>query len=406
MQRHLRNRIGGVVTAFLLAALTGAGLTAQSASSDAKLVVHEWGTFTSIAGPEGDAIQWRPLSGPSDLPCFVRGLPGGVKYPVGATPELAPASGSAVLGALTATVRMETPVLYFYASEPARVDVAVEFPQGLITEWYPHAAVAPQFAPASVAGSYGSIGWSGVQVQPTAKPDFPTEQGPSHYYAARGTDAVPVQVNGQSEKFLFYRGLGAFQVPVTAVVDGTEVVVNSPSVTLSRAVLFENRGGRVGYRVVNDLKGRKTIDLPDLTARVEFLHWDLERMLVEQGLYPREAKAMVETWKDSWFEEGARIFYLLPQSTVDAILPLRIKPAPAQVARAFVGRLEILTPAVLSEAAQAFAKNDLPTLNKYGRFLQPIAWRVLAGPNPPESSRVMTALAMVAKSHIPENACR
>jgi hypothetical protein len=87
-------------------------------------------------------------------------------------------------------------------------------------------------------------------------------------------------------------------------------------------------------------------------------------------------------------------------------LPLRISPAPAGIARAFVGRLEILTPEVLTEAKQAFAKNDLPTLNKYGRFLEPIAWRLLAGQNPPESARVMSALNMVAKSHVPENACR
>jgi hypothetical protein len=27
-------------------------------------------------------------------------------------------------------------------------------------------------------------------------------------------------------------------------------------------------------------------------------------MLTAEGLYPREAKAMVETWRDSWFEEA------------------------------------------------------------------------------------------------------
>ena len=35
------------------------------------LTVHEWGTFTSIAGDDGMAIDWEPLDGPSDLPCFV-----------------------------------------------------------------------------------------------------------------------------------------------------------------------------------------------------------------------------------------------------------------------------------------------------------------------------------------------
>src|SRR5687767_7303332 len=35
------------------------------------LVVHEWGTFTSIAGTSGDAISWLPLQAANDLPCFV-----------------------------------------------------------------------------------------------------------------------------------------------------------------------------------------------------------------------------------------------------------------------------------------------------------------------------------------------
>jgi hypothetical protein len=34
-----------------------------------------------------------------------------------------------------------------------------------------------------------------------------------------------------------------------------------------------------------------------------------------------KAAAMVETWRDSWFEEGTRLFYFLPQVTVDRILP-------------------------------------------------------------------------------------
>src|SRR5687767_2494041 len=41
----------------------------QASTND--LVVHEWGTFTSVAGKRGVAIDWRPLNGASDLPSFV-----------------------------------------------------------------------------------------------------------------------------------------------------------------------------------------------------------------------------------------------------------------------------------------------------------------------------------------------
>ena len=46
----------------------------QASPSD--LVVHEWGTFTSIAGKNGVAIDWRPLNGASDLPGFVYTMDG------------------------------------------------------------------------------------------------------------------------------------------------------------------------------------------------------------------------------------------------------------------------------------------------------------------------------------------
>ena len=118
---------------------------AQVASGN--LVVHEWGTFTSVAGSEGYALEWRPLSFESDLPSFVYSIDKGstfrgrgFRYPT--------KSRSAV------TVRMETPVLYFYAKEETNVSVAVRF-EGRITEWYPQARVA---------GS--SVDWGQVKVMP------------------------------------------------------------------------------------------------------------------------------------------------------------------------------------------------------------------------------------------------
>ena len=39
---------------------------------------------------------------------------------------------------------------------------------------------------------------------------------------------------------------------------------------------------------------------------------------------------MIETWRDSWFEEGARLFYLVPQRTIATVLPLDITPRPTR----------------------------------------------------------------------------
>jgi hypothetical protein len=86
---------------------------------------------------------------------------------------------------------------------------------------------------------------------------------------------------------------------------------------------------------------------------------------------------MLETWRDSWFEEGVRVFYVVPPRLVDAILPLEVRPAPVSVVRVFVGRMEVLTPSTVSAVSHAIDVNDATTLDRYGRFLGPIADRLL-----------------------------
>ncbi|HVQ36425.1 MAG TPA: hypothetical protein VMS31_02765, partial [Pyrinomonadaceae bacterium] len=88
--------------------------SANSLGAKPELRVHEWGTFTSVAGQDGRGLIWRPLTVESDLPSFVYSVDKGetwrgLRYPS--------KSGLAV------RVRMETPVLYFYAAEEMTVAV-------------------------------------------------------------------------------------------------------------------------------------------------------------------------------------------------------------------------------------------------------------------------------------------
>jgi hypothetical protein len=106
----------------------------------------------------------------------------------------------------------------------------------------------------------------------------------------------------------------------------------------------------------------------------------LEKTLIVHGLYPREAKAMVESWRDSWFEHGTRLLYIVSEDAVNAMLPLRIDPQPAEVKRVFVGRMEIATPATLQEVKRALDTRDVRRLEQYGRFLEPIAKRLGVSP--------------------------
>ena len=96
---------------------------------------------------------------------------------------------------------------------------------------------------------------------------------------------------------------------------------------------------------------------------------------------------MVETWKDSWFEEGSRLIYIVPPDAVDAILPLEVTPAPSQVVRVFVGRMELVTAQTKRSVESAIAKSDWQALGRYGRFLDPILQRMYPG-NPEKVSQM------------------
>jgi len=163
---------------------------------------------------------------------------------------------------------------------------------------------------------------------------------------------LPLSAKLDSEDKLFIKNLGQEEIPAI--------------------ILFERRGEAVGYRSAGALADETVLDPPELTGRVDTLCAELESVLVERGLYPDEAAAMVATWRDSWFEEGSRLIYIVPSGFIANILPLAIDPAPAQIVRVFVWRLELVTPATAKAVETAVASNDEATLNKYRRFLEPI----------------------------------
>jgi hypothetical protein len=349
-----------------------------SGASPNRLVVHEWGTFTSIAGDDGVAIDWRPLVGPPDLPSFVYGIDS-----PGAFRELGESSGSK--GVQRGTVRMETPVLYFYADREMTVSARVEFPNGRITEWYPQAKSVE-----------GGIDWGQFRILPDVDVTLPNDGEASHYYLARETDAAPVRLCGEkteSEKFLFYRGVGTFPLPLNVRLDGDYLNLRElDEAPIGKAIVFERHGRELGYRMVSVRPGDTRVERPSLTASMDSLASDLESSLVSDGLYSKEASAMVETWKKDWFEDGLRVFFVMPTRLTDRVLPLTVEPVPAERVRVLVGRVEVITPdtleAVRATLGQLQALRGEPFLDRdtivrqlqerYGRFAEPIFKRLLA----------------------------
>jgi hypothetical protein len=369
-----------------LVVITGTSISnfssANTVGTNPELVIHEWGTFTSVAGQDGRALIWRPLSVESDLPSFVYSVDKGdtwrgLRYPS--------KSGLAV------RVRMETPVLYFYAKEAMTVAVKVAFPSGRITEWYPTAQV-----------SKGNIDWGELRIMPGAQVYLPNDFRENHYYPARDTDAAAIQVRGgeatEHEKFLFYRGVGNFDVPLSVrPVDDKVVIKNVGDENVGKVVLFENRGGRIGYQVSDlpDLSSSEvTLTRPELRGNLSDLRREMKALLVSEGLYEKEAEAMLNTWRDSWFEEGLRVFYIMPRKTIDTILPIDIDPQPAGLVRVLVGRTEMVTPEMekrvtaqlrtLNDPSVSVRETALKEINRYGRFSESILTQILSHTSDPQ----------------------
>ena len=387
-------------------AATVALLVVSSAlqAADPPLVVHEWGTFTSVQGHDGKQTWWLPHL-KTDLPSFVysrRVENGGIK---GAKLLRGKDGQSAIL-------RMETPVIYFYSDTGRTVNVRVRLPQGEITEWYPQATrIGPSYRPDGQGAPLDNslIEWKGVTILPrdtaevSAGKLIRTSDGlqADHYYSARATDANVLRVNSpqarngvEYERDLFYRGLAEFPGPLTATVDSGEtqltLVTEGPD-ALQNLFVVTIHEGLMRYQKVDRVTPDKSTDvslhavpfaaLEDTRSR---LMEDMVKALVSEGLYDKEARAMVDTWKHQWFaEEGSRVFYLLPRAWTDRVLPLEVTPKPDRVVRVMVGRAELVMPSIeraLKQQIMAFKSGDAAAQEhavatvrdmNLGRFLAP-----------------------------------
>src|SRR5687768_1169665 len=135
MSRPLKFLVGSWCSVALAATL---GWAASAAAGD-RLVVHEWGTFTSLQDEQG-----RELSGinidDEPVPDFVHNLnPFLLSRPVLSSLHWQYRSKGAPRHHPRVTMRLETPVLYFYPPEgqrePLRLDVSVRFQGGWLTEF-------------------------------------------------------------------------------------------------------------------------------------------------------------------------------------------------------------------------------------------------------------------------------
>jgi len=325
------------------------------------LEVHEWGTFTVLSGSNGAQVPWYASAADlARLPDFV--------------------SRSPLSKAGYSTVRMETPVIYFYPEKEMEVSIEVAFSGGNVTETFPHGSGGGAIHVPMAGTEPPKTRWKGTLHPPTDKvalaeiPAIPDSKDPEPYGAAREVPEAWIfesdlkEIPGlqvqphfpQMEKFIFYRGAGNAYIPMSAAMEGDDVTVtNSGGEAIPFAVALRVRGAKAAWISLPQIPGRPVNGQPAMNqSRIDFpkaerpldeveseLAAEWKRTLAADGLTPAEASAMVETWRKTWFREsGDRILTLVPRNVTDAMLPLKITPAPEKTTRVFVARIEMLSP--------------------------------------------------------------
>ncbi len=343
------------------------------AADQPNFTLHEWGTFTSVSGSDGVLLSGLDVEEEA-LPWFVNAHDGIVNHGKG---YLRPLNN--------VTIKMETPVIYFYADKPFAAHVSVGFNGGSISQWFPNRSggeipdpiVVSRIDGKIVGGDidfakpfHGGIEWN-VQVQPHSALDSAAVFKPGEtltWVYPRQTDSALVRTpDGAAEKFLFYRGVGNFSLPVkfTITEDNTLRVANVSKDTIPSVFIFNNfgYGDRLSFALLDPVKAGE-IRSVKLVTLVTSTNWQREvyasmrGALVQAGLFPKEADAMLQTWWSSYFgHHGLRAFWIVPENFTRSVLPLTVEPPPKQQTRVLVGRSELLTPQFEKDLLVQFGKD-------------------------------------------------
>lgn len=322
-----------------------------------KLVVHEWGTFTSLQDGKGGTVAGVNTDD-EPVPSFVHSL-GGMPS---AHSEMAPAfQAMTTKGGVPrlhpdVTIRLETPVMYFYLPKGKKsltTDVDVSFRGGWLTQYYPDAVsgtAADDIATQHLTGeTTGTLSWKGLVVGAAGNIPVTDE---SVWLAPRHVHADPVSMpSGEAEQFLFYRGVGSAGTgapPVIATQSKDGVALQAKGVNTAWLADIRDDGTvafGTGVAVKGNVQFYPAFDAKDYTDKnAAKLKAALHRALEKAGLYKDEATALLETWDRSYFKSpGERVLYIMPRRWVDAALPLKIS-APASITRVMVGRIELVGP--------------------------------------------------------------
>ena len=361
----------------LFACLLVAFGTAQAAD----LVIHEWGTITTIHDAAGKpATGLNRIDEDDVLPSFVH------RYEPETTrqPQRQLGKSPLVPGRPDVTMRLETPVIYFHPPPNQKydnpIDVTVRFRGGVLNEFYPDAEASvaldtPRVHDKMEAGvikewngdvlnNYvvGTLQWKGLRLHDTVVAPLTRSE---IWLAPREVSSVSVfsPAAGEGEQYLFYRGVAHLDALLQTKVTrrpGHAACSGAARVARRARHRAEHLARRCARGWIDRLSRTRRPSLCARKKRGRCSHGSSDqgpaitpmpaprnfaphsrRRCSRKGLFADEAEAMLNTWKASYFQKaGLRVFYIVPRAWTDYFLPLEFS-VPTRVNRVIVGRIDL-----------------------------------------------------------------
>lgn len=217
----------------------------------------------------------------------------------------------------------DKPVVFLYADLETEVTLTVRTPRGRPWLYYPSATIGRSRGELALRFTGRALP---VDAALPAGLAYPTPPSGHWWSYLRGVGASPFVTadRREAERFLFYDGVAPFPRGFTRA-RGALVPIAGSAPTVAWRVL----GREVEHLQIAGTSMRRAATMPVTALRAQ-----LHAALVQAGLTPAEAESLLLTWHAALVQPGgARLIWLLPRASYDAMLPLEITPAPRELVR-------------------------------------------------------------------------
>jgi len=311
--------------------MLAAGMMAQAdkialpKGTPAKFVVHEWGVAIRQPTTSGTILS-APAEQVAGLPPFVlRQKSARTLQPQG----------------------WDKPVIWFYGPDGLKVDIKIMAGKGFATACYPAAEVLtrkfihtdrPGMMISTLTETAG-FRWQGTLTKEPASKVMPVAK--DHWWqVARDAGGLYFNAGQAAERFLFYEGT-AFQEPTVSGVLSADLLTihNRNDQPSGQVLVLLNTGGKHYVRVVESIGTNAAVEVSRSALLKEAVSADAVLAACAAqwhgcGLTAVESKAVVQVWREDLLKaDNFLLLARMPAKLYDAMFPLTIVPAPAELVR-------------------------------------------------------------------------